>query len=261
MENPLVIAVVGAKGGCGTTLIAADLAAYLATSGEAQRSVCALDLDFARGDLAGMLDLEATRTLPSLLGPEVDATLLRGCATRHAEGFSVLGQPRDMSELVRPSQDEVARIIRVAAEAWEVVVLDVGSRMDDALVVAVAEASVVLLVTTPDVLAFRDLVRLRALLVERLSVPAERLHVVVNNPAGQSTASVGELAELAHVAVSGTLRCDRRATEQALASGSTLRQVAPHSALAQDLDSLWRAVTGVGTAPHRWHFPWIGGSP
>lgn len=258
MADPHVIAVVGAKGGCGATMVTASIAANLSST----RSVCAIDLDFARGDLAGMLDLELPRTLPELMDTVTDVNLLQGCAVRHTDGFSVLGQPRDMSQLVRPSRDEVKRLIAVARQAWEVAVLDAGSRMDEALVAAVTEADQVLLVATPDLLAFRNLVRLRALLVERLAVPADRLRVVVNMLPGRRTPAVNELADLAGLKIAANIRFDEDAANRAVATGRVVRSIAPRSALAQDLDALWRkSFTVIESPPQRWHLPWIGVAP
>lgn len=258
MADPHVIAVVGAKGGCGATLLTASIAANIS----ATRSVCAIDLDFARGDLAGMLDLDLPRSLPELMDSVTDATLLQGCAVRHQDGFSVLGQPRDMSQLVRPTRAEVKALITVARGAWEVLVLDVGSRMDEAFVAAVTEADQVLLVSTRDVLAFRNLVRLRALLVERLAVPADRLRVVVNMLPGRRAAAVDELADLAGLKIAANLRLDDDAANRAIAAGRVVHSIAPRSPLAQDLEAFWRKAFPVAeTPPQRWHLPWIGVAP
>src|SRR5262245_30867680 len=64
-----VATVLAAKGGCGRTTLATNLAAVLAETGT--RSVCLVDLDLAFGDVAGMLSVPPRRTL-------VDAVELAG---------------------------------------------------------------------------------------------------------------------------------------------------------------------------------------
>lgn len=252
MQEPNVIAVIGAKGGCGATLLASNIAAGMSES----QTVCAMDLDFGRGDLNGMLDLEPERTLPQLLDVGVDATLLRGSATHHADGFSVLGQPRDMNRLVYPVLEEVTRLIHVAREAWEVLVLDVGSHATPALRAAVTQADHVLIVTTRDLLAFRNVIRLRALLVQQWGVPAKSIRVALNKL--PTRAGGDDLAELAHLEVTARVRWDEKSAELAMAIGRAVRVVAPRSVLAQDLDGLWRNIAGVEPLTQRWHLPWIG---
>jgi pilus assembly protein CpaE len=64
-----VATVLAAKGGCGRTTLATNLAAVLGESGT--RSVCLVDLDLTFGDVAGMLSVQPRRTL-------VDAVELAG---------------------------------------------------------------------------------------------------------------------------------------------------------------------------------------
>ncbi len=255
MDDARVIAVVGTKGGCGGTLVAANLAAAMVARG----SVCAIDLDFARGDLAGMLDLTPLHPLPELIGNPFDATLLLGCALQHVDGFSVLGQPRELSRLVRASRAEVDGLIAVARGAWDALVLDGGSRIDEALVSAVSCADQVLIVTTPDVLAFRNLVRLRALLEHGLHLPPDRIRIVMNKAVAHMPA-VDEFAELAGVTISANLRFEEKAARSALDEGRVVRSVAPRSMLARDLDGLWRSLLDLEPEPQHWHLPWIGGT-
>lgn len=254
MDPVRIIAVVGAKGGCGTTLVAANLAGLLVEG----HSVCALDLDFAHGDLAGMLDLDPLHDLPEIVASTLDPARLHGCALSHPAGFSVLGQPKDLSRLVDPTLEEVRQLLTVAASAWDVLVLDVGSRMTHALVAAVAVADIVLVVATSDVLAFRDVIRLRTLLTQRLSVPAARIHLALNMIPGRQSTSEIEMEELVDQPVTVRLRYDHTAATAAVSKGQVLQQAAPRSHLHQDLDRLWRCLVGLPPDPHRWHLPWTG---
>ncbi len=254
MEEVRIIAVVGVKGGCGATLIAANLAAGLSEA----RSVCAIDLDFSRGDLAGILDLEPVRALPEILGSELDAPRIRGCALTHPDHFSVLGQPSDLSRLVNPSLNEVNHLLTVAQSAWDTLVLDVGSRMNHALVAAVMRADAVVLVSTHDVLALRNLVRMRALLTRRLAIPNERIRIVLNRVSHGASAIREELVDVADFEVAARVRKDDAAASLALAAGRSVAEVAPRSSLARDMLALKNTVLGEAPVSQPWHLPWIG---
>lgn len=251
-----VIALVGAKGGCGVTLLAANLAGAIAKS----NAVCVLDLDFSRGDMSGVLDLDPPHTLTELMGAGTDATLLRGCAARHPDGFSVLAQPSDMRRRVRPTVEEVERVIRAAQDGWGVLVLDVGARVDDAVLAALALADEVLMVATHDVLAFRDLVRVRNLLLRGAGISEARTRVVLNKvPTGRAP-DIDELAELASIEITANVRRDESAAELSLAAGRVVKAVLPRSVIARDVDELWQSLSPVEPTPRRWHLPWIGGT-
>lgn len=256
MDDLRVIALVGAKGGCGVTLLAANLASAIARTA----SVCVLDLDFSRGDLAGVLDLEPPHTLPELMGPGTDATLLRGCATRHPDGFSVLAQPSDMRRRVQPSAADVQRLIAAAREGWGVLVLDLGSHVDDAALAALARADEVLLVATHDVLAFRDLVRVRNLLLRGAGIADGTIRVVLNKVPSGRAPDIDELAELASVEVAASVRRDESAAELSLAAGRVVKAVLPRSVVARDVDELWQILSPAESTPRRWHLPWLGGT-
>lgn len=252
MTTPRLVALLGAKGGCGTTLLTANLAANIHVDG----GVCVIDLDNGKGDLAAILDLSPTQSVPQLLARDCDTTLLRGSALEHPAGFRVLGQPQDMCQLVRPAPAEVRRFLDVVRQTWEVALLDCGSRVDDATIAALRAADVVMVVSTPDVLALRDAGRERALL-ERIGVPIERQWMVVNQ-VGRGI-SVEEIEEILGVNVTATLPKDDAACDRAIGAGALLQEVAPHAALSKTFAALWPRLNGEKPARHGWRLPWMRG--
>lgn len=254
MDAARHVAWIGAKGGCGTTTLVANVAAALAP----ERSVCALDLDAGKGDLAGLLDLTPGTLVPDLLSGEFDATLLHGAAARHRAGFSVLAQPHDLSRLARPLPAEALRLVDTAAEAWSLVLLDLGSRIDEAVVAVLPHTDAVVIVATPDLLALRDVGRLRGLL-ERVGVPPERQHLVLNRMPRHPVVDLHEVETLMRVAVRATVADDPLTCEAAVAHAQLLREVAPAAAVTRDIDALWCRLTGVEPPRRRWWAPWAGG--
>lgn len=253
---PRLVAVMGAKGGCGATLITANLAASLLPG----PSVCAMDLDFGKGDLAALLDLVPARPLPELFGPGLDVAMLHGSASRHDSGLLIVGQPQDMTRLVRPSGAELRQLLQLARQTWDQVFCDFGSRVDDAVVAGLAVADQVLIVTQPDLVALRDTARLRALL-HHLDVPASKQWLVVNHTHAHAGLSPAEIEDFLRIHVDATLPCDERACARAAFGGALLGSVAPASALTHELGSLWNLLTTGAPAPRRWRLPWLGGSP
>lgn len=252
MDGARVVALLGAKGGCGTTL----LTAHLAATARSEAGVCAVDADFAKGDLAAMLDLELPQTLPMLLGRTCDATLLRGSAAHHRAGFDVLGQPTEMAELVRPLPDEVTSVLAAARDTWGLVIVDCGSRVDDAVLPLLRAADRLVLVATPDVMGVRDAGRVRTLLT-RLGLDPTRQSLVVNR-AGRGLGS-DQIAELLGTPVVATLPNDERLCVQAAEEGALLFGLSGRSPLSRALGALWSAIEGEQPAPRRWRLPWMWG--
>lgn len=250
---PRLVAVVGSKGGCGATTITANLAAELA----GDHSVCAIDLDFGRGDLAGLLDLTPTASIPALLAGNLDVALLRGSAVRHRGGFAVLAQPAELLQVVRPSPAEVKRLLEVALATWELVLADCGDRVDEATLAALPLADRVLIVATLDVLAIRNVVRLRTLLRE-IGVPPERQWLVLNKVPRHPTLAIEEVEELLKLRASATLQDDQATCQQAAYEGKTIHDLATSSALTRDFTTLWSRLNGE-PVPTRSRLSWLGG--
>ena len=132
-----VITVFAAKGGCGKTTIATNLAVALADGG--QRRVCLIDLDLAFGDVAIMLQLDPERTIADAIpvADRLDETGLRAAADAVlARGWtrcSPRSQPASAEEI---SRDLVAELIQLARKMFDYVVIDTPPRVQRTLLAA-----------------------------------------------------------------------------------------------------------------------------
>lgn len=249
------VALLGAKGGCGTTTLAVNLAAALA----GDKTVCAIDLDAGKGDLAGLLDITPGTTVPDLLGTEFDAALLRGGAAHHRGGFSVLAQPQDLSRLARPLPSEARYLLDVASEAWASVIVDLGSRIDEAVLGVLTHVDQVVIVAMPDVLSIRDVVRIR-LLLDRIGVQPANQHYVLNRVPRHPAVPLAEIEALLRWPPLATICEDPDTCLAALAGGQLLRERAPNAAITDDVERLSHAILGETPPPRSWWPTWLGGA-
>lgn len=255
--NGTLVAVLGAKGGCGATLISVNLAAATEPAGDA----VVLDLDFSKGDVAGFLDVWPKSSIKDALSDmsRVDASLLTGLAVKHSSGLAVLAQPFDLSELVQPRTSEIRHLLELARQRWRHVVADCGSRLDEATLTAAMHADHVLLVATPSVPAMRDARRVLRLL-NRLGVPNNRIHLLVNRWPEHSKLGLDEIERHLQFPVTATITRDNEACEKADYAGWLLHNVAPRSHCTRDIHALWGLITGEaeesegGRLGRRWRF-------
>ncbi|MDX6554108.1 MAG: pilus assembly protein CpaE [Miltoncostaeaceae bacterium] len=152
-----VVLVLGAVGGCGTTLVAGGIGLAWARSG---RSACLVELDVERGDLAGDWGLPSDRTLADLapVAGELAAGHLSQVAYPHETGLSVLlgpGQPGAGA----PWSEWAGRLLAVAA-ADRAVVADGGSGLVGAGAAAVGAARAILVACPASVAGARRARRL-----------------------------------------------------------------------------------------------------
>src|SRR4029079_12232525 len=85
-----LVTVFSAKGGCGKTTLATNLAAALADRG--RREVCLVDLDLAFGDVAIALQLFPAHTIADAvpLFESLDAQAVMSLLTPHSPGLTTL---------------------------------------------------------------------------------------------------------------------------------------------------------------------------
>ncbi|HZG03372.1 MAG TPA: P-loop NTPase [Streptomyces sp.] len=172
------VAVTGAKGGVGTTLLSVQLALAARASG---RSTALVDMNLQAGDVASYLDVQFRRSIADLAGiSDLSPRVLQDALFTHSTGLALLLAPAE-GERGEEVDDRAARqIVGALRSRYEVVVVDCGTQMNGANAAAVEMADTAVLVTTPDVVAVRAAKRMIRLW-DRLQIrKAEETVTVVN---------------------------------------------------------------------------------
>jgi pilus assembly protein CpaE len=181
-----VITVFAAKGGCGKTTLATNIAIALAAGGA--RKVGLLDLDLAFGDVAIMLQLVPERSIADAvgLGDQLDETAVRALITPYAPGLDTMLAPAGPAEAERVTQGLVADVLRLARGMFDFLVIDTPPQFTDHVMTALDASHVHVLLTTPDIPALKNL-RITLDTFDLLDLPKENRVVVLN----RSDAKVG----------------------------------------------------------------------
>lgn len=175
----LVLALMSAKGGAGSTFLATSLAAALAARG---RRTAVLDLDLAHGDAAVFLsDQPGATTLSDLAAQHarLDGALLESALLACGPELRLLPAPQRLEGAMAIRSESVARIVELAAARFDAVVLDLGRGPDAATLPALDLASSMQVVAPPTLAGLHGARRLLALLRE-LDVARGRTRLVVN---------------------------------------------------------------------------------
>jgi pilus assembly protein CpaE len=247
-EAGSVVTLWGSKGGVGTTFLGVNVAAELAPV----HRVCVVDLDFSMGDVAAFLDLQPSQSITDVLRHlgRLDERMLAGSVAVHASKVHVLAQPTELDQREDARGDAIMRVLGAVAAAYQYAIVDCGSRMDEAALMAASVSDRLLLVTTPDVPGVRNAYR-RLQLLEGLGIERDRVHLVVNkwdrkNP----SISLADIASNLGRPVDATLPFDR-SVERAVNEGKLLRDVDGKGAAARDLQAMIGLVTDGEVAPER----------
>ena len=174
-----VVTVFSAKGGCGKTTLATNLAAVLADGGRSD--VCLLDLDLAFGDVAVALHLIPARTIADTVqpSPALDAALIRSLLSVHSPGLKALAAPTRPEIAETIDSELVGNVLRLLRAQADYVVIDTPPAFDDHVIEALSQSDLVTLVATPHGAALQQL-RTTLSTLDLLGHPRERRRAVLN---------------------------------------------------------------------------------
>ncbi len=174
-----VITVFAAKGGCGKTTLATNLAAALADRG--RHEVCLVDLDLTFGDVAIAMQLFPARTIADAvpIAESLDARGVSGMLTHHSPGLNALVAPTDpsLAESIEPAL--ITRLLGLLRQEYEFIVIDTPPTFDDPVLAALDVSDLIALIVTPDVPALKNLKITLETLIE-LNYSRDRFRLVLN---------------------------------------------------------------------------------
>ncbi|MEV0720360.1 P-loop NTPase [Asanoa sp. NPDC050611] len=181
-----IVTVFSAKGGCGKSTLATNLAVCLADGG--RRRVCLVDLDLAFGDVGIMLQLAPDRGIADVVASRdrIDAGLVRAMLTSYAPGVDVLLAPVGPTEAERIDRDLVVAVLAAVRTMADYVVIDTPAHFTEGVLAALDVTDVPVLVATPDVPALKNL-RIAMDMLDLLGLGKDNRLVVLN----RSDAKVG----------------------------------------------------------------------
>lgn len=234
-EKGLVVVIAGAKGGVGSTLIATHLAAELAAI---HRVIC-IDLDFSMGDIAPQMDIIPKDTIADVLprADNIDERMLTGAVFVHPSKVHFLCMPDDLDRVGDVQSDAIFNIVNTASKGYQYVIVDVGSNLDEAAVVAFNIADQIVLITTPDVVAVRDCHR-RLKVLNTLGVEKKRIAVVLNKVPKQPYLTQDTIEQNLQIRIMGRVSEDSRTVDQAINEGKLIRDVNRKAEIATELAQL-----------------------
>jgi len=158
-ETGKLLLFAGAKGGSGVTTVATNFA--VALSQESKRNTVLIDLNLPLGNAALDIGLTPEYTTANALqnALRLDSNYLSTLLTKHSSGLSVLAAP-DRYSSVQATEESVERLLAIARQEFEYVVVDVGSRFDSMTHSLLEAASVVYLVLQVSISELRNANRL-----------------------------------------------------------------------------------------------------
>jgi pilus assembly protein CpaE len=251
-----VITITGPRGGCGKTVIAANLAVALAGVSE---KVALVDLNLWGGDVAMLLDVSPKRTLGDLLPGfgGIDYDVVDSVMSKHASGVSVLAAPLtgtfDGSTL---SRYMVQSILEALRENYEYTVIDTGYANLESTLAAMDYSDLILVVVGMDLPRLRDgKLYLKNLLAA--NYPKEKIRVIVNRSTNSKEISASEVETILEFPVTTQIPSDDALVGSSVNLGQAFVSSSPGKPVSKAILALAETVSPMATSAKKRSGKWF----
>lgn len=236
-----VVAVVGARGGVGASMVATTVAWLFAE--ESKRRTMLIDLDVRWGTTGLALDVETSHGLCEVLAnPErIDSLFVSSAAARIGDRLSLLASEESLETNADARPGALELLLKEARRESERVVLDVPRLGGDMLRRSFVEASVIIVVTDFSLAGLRDAGRLVALAKE--IAPSANCLVVGNRVGANKKSELPkvEMQKALKTTLAAVVPEEPGVVLEALNTGKALPQLAPRSKAVAALRTLVRS--------------------
>ena len=232
------VAVYSPKGGVGTTTIATNVA--VAAALRRPDRVVLVDMDLQFGGAATHLNLDPKQTIADVVRQDAalrEPELLRTFTARHDSGLHVLASPRSPESAESITPDHVARLIGTLLEAFDSIVIDAGSVLDERTLTVFEAADTVILPVYPEIAALKAMHSMLDYLNEAGSISGKSTFVL-NNVFAREILKPRDIESVLGTKISLDLPYDPFLYLKAVNEGVPIVLGAPSSAPAGRLDRL-----------------------
>ena len=239
-----IIACFSPKGGVGTTMIAVSVATSLAA--QAPGKVLIFDFDLQFGQVATHLNLKPQLTLADLAHDDQslrEPDLLRTYAIKHESGLDVIAAPGAPETGRDITPEQVNLVLSTARTAYETVVIDAGSDLDERSLAVLERAEGVVIPIVPELGALKALQSLLEYLTEVGSAAAAATFVL-NHQFAREMLSMKQIEAAIGTKIEAEIPYDPGLYLKAINEGVPIVRSAPTSPPARALARLAAIVTG-----------------
>ncbi len=179
-EDSHLIAVIGGKGGVGKSVFAANLASAFIK--EMKAKTLLIDCDpKSCGDQNFITGIRPNKTVMDLAAftGAITEKSIGSLVTTHASGLAFIGAVTGPDQVFNVQVELLRKQIQAASQHFKYVVVDLGCEVGEVQLGIIADATAILVVTTPEVLVVNQTRRLMNDMMAA-SVPGEFLQIVLN---------------------------------------------------------------------------------
>lgn len=242
-----IVLVFSAKGGCGKTTLATNLAEAFASL-DAGR-VCLVDFNLDFGDVAIALQIEPVRTISDALGMQggLDQHGVSSLVIPYKERFDVLLAPTQPADAEFITTELTSEVLGLLAEVYDFVVIDSPPAFSDVVLKCFDMADSYVLLTTLDMLALKNF-KVTLDTLDALGYPRARWNIVLNRCDSRVGLSPEDMEQVIGAMTSARLPSSKD-VPASLNTGVTLVSASPRHPFSRAVIGLARMIEHGARAP------------
>ena len=220
------------KGGTGCSTLASNLAIALAQT--TSKKVALVDASLQFGDADALLNLQGTQTIIDATKriDELDSDLLSVLMSTHTSGIKVLSAPLSPVDSDTIAPDVYKQVLRRLQKAFDYVVLDTWSYLDDTVLAAIDLAERILVVMTPEIPCIKSTKQFFEI-AEALEFPLDRVDLILNKVYPRDGIRAEQIENSMKHKIRAQFEFEPQAIRKAVNQGQPVIATQPSHALAQ----------------------------
>jgi pilus assembly protein CpaE len=221
------------KGGSGSTFVCANLGYAMAAMSD--QRILLIDLNLQFGDAALYLtDARPTSTVADVAADvqRLDAALLKASTLQILPNYSLLPAPLDPASAAGVQPQQIGDLLRFARTQADVVLLDLGRKLDAGTLEALDLSNSIFLVLQQTLPYLRDARRMIEMF-RGLGYSSEKVKAVVNRFDRHADISLEDLEDALSSSMYASLPNDYKVASASVNQGIPVHRLAPTSALAR----------------------------
>ncbi|MEO7987482.1 MAG: AAA family ATPase, partial [Gemmatimonadales bacterium] len=236
-----------AKGGAGSTTVAANLAIVLHQL--TGKKTLLVDLELQMGEVALLLGIQPRFNFVDMVQnfSRMDAGLLASFIERHSSGVHVLSAPYHPERAEGVSVEQIRRILAFLRQHYDYVLIDTSKSLLPSTLAAFEQADTVFVVTNPDLPSLRNIQRGLPLIRRALMGNEQQFRLVVNRHNGSDVIPQADIERTLGLKVFWNLSNDYEAVITSVNTGTPV-VLSGDSRYVRDLRALGAELAGL---PHR----------
>jgi pilus assembly protein CpaE len=244
-----VVAVLGSRGGVGTTTLAVNLAATLAADPASAAALIDLDLTLGDADIAQEVSWHENISIADLARniERLDMNVLRRAMAKHdGSGLAVLRHPLELAEVGLIHEGHVERVLNLLKISYTHLVVDLSKALLPTDLMALRMCDMILLVAQLELASLRNVVRLIHCLSGEEGL-ADKVRVVINRMGADSVEegiSLKKAEEVIGKPIFWQVPNEPKPVIAARVAGQPLVKHAPKSRVQQSIAGLAQALYG-----------------